>query len=158
MRNIFTPLFLLASGNCFSQHAPAITLDKALANAAPSCFVKPAKQPSPADSVTLKFFDASNAITNCIRLCGSARRYYESVDTTGKTLVPRCFTTYPPLYILDGVALVNNNPSGQDGIRVCISDIQRIDIVKQAETLYGYMGKGGVILVTTKCGPSVKNL
>ena len=153
MKEIIILSFLLVSLACYSQNDKVLTLDKALDNAAPSCFAKPAQPPPSPDSITLKFFDGT-AITNCIRPCGLARRYSNSVDSTGKPLSPRCYTTYAVLYILNGLPLVTTNLSGNDGVRICINDIQNIGILKpvEAEVLYGIIRKGGAVHVTTKCG------
>lgn len=159
MRKMFVFSFLFASLICFSQNDKAHTITKAITTADSASSANPLQMPSSADSITLKTFDGT-AVTNCIRPCGLARRYYNSVDSTGKPLSARCYTTYPVLYVLNGLALVNNNLPGNDGVRICLNDIQSIGILKPAEgeALYGIMGKGGVVLVTTKCIPQGKDL
>ena len=73
-----------------------------------------------------------------------------------------------PLYILNGIPLVNNNynatgndgyggKDGGDGIGdINPDDIETMSILKgaAATALYGYRGANGVILITTKKGKS----
>jgi TonB-linked SusC/RagA family outer membrane protein len=74
-----------------------------------------------------------------------------------------------PLYVLDGIPLVNNNyattdvntgyggKDGGDGIGdINPDDIETISVLKgaAATALYGYRGANGVILITTKKGRS----
>jgi TonB-linked SusC/RagA family outer membrane protein len=74
-----------------------------------------------------------------------------------------------PLYVLDGIPLINNNyattdvqtgyggKDGGDGIGdINPDDIETISVLKgaAATALYGYRGANGVILITTKKGKS----
>jgi TonB-linked SusC/RagA family outer membrane protein len=78
-----------------------------------------------------------------------------------------------PLYVLNGIPLVNNNynttdvgggyggKDGGDGIGdINPDDIETISILKgaAATALYGYRGSNGVILITTKKGKSGEGL
>lgn len=77
-----------------------------------------------------------------------------------------------PLYVLDGVPLVNNNyqatgndgyggKDGGDGIGdINPDDIENISILKgaAATALYGYRGANGVVLITTKRGKAGEGL
>ena len=78
-----------------------------------------------------------------------------------------------PLYVLNGIPLVNNNyattdvgggyggKDGGDGIGdINPDDIENISILKgaAATALYGYRGANGVVLVTTKKGKSGEGL
>ena len=78
-----------------------------------------------------------------------------------------------PLYVLNGIPLVNNNyattdvaggyggKDGGDGIGdINPDDIESISILKgaAASALYGYRGSNGVVLITTKKGKSGEGL
>lgn len=78
-----------------------------------------------------------------------------------------------PLYVLNGIPLVNNNynpgdpyggyggKDGGDGIGdINPDDIENISILKgaSATALYGYRGANGVVLITTKKGKSGEGL
>lgn len=57
-----------------------------------------------------------------------------------------------PLYVVDGVPVVNNVNNGINDINP--ADIERIDVLKDASStaIYGSRGANGVVLVTTKRG------
>ncbi|MBC9797638.1 SusC/RagA family TonB-linked outer membrane protein [Sinomicrobium weinanense] len=68
-----------------------------------------------------------------------------------------------PLYVLDGVPLINDNESSTDAptnplITLSSNEIESIDILKDASAsaIYGSRGANGVVLITTKKGKQGK--
>ncbi len=69
-----------------------------------------------------------------------------------------------PLYVLDGMPLINNNESSNGApmnplLSLSPSEIESIDILKDASSaaIYGARGANGVVLITTKKGKSGKS-
>ncbi len=68
-----------------------------------------------------------------------------------------------PLYVLDGMPLINQNESGNGAptnplLSLSPSEIESIDILKDASSaaIYGARGANGVVLITTKRGKAGK--
>ncbi|MDT0674969.1 SusC/RagA family TonB-linked outer membrane protein [Autumnicola musiva] len=68
-----------------------------------------------------------------------------------------------PLYVLDGVPLINNNESNNGAptnplLTLSSNEIESIDILKDASAaaVYGSRGANGVVIITTKKGKSGK--
>ncbi|MGS2740227.1 SusC/RagA family TonB-linked outer membrane protein [Sinomicrobium sp. M5D2P17] len=69
-----------------------------------------------------------------------------------------------PLYVLDGIPLINDNESSTDAptnplITLSPNEIESIDILKDASAsaIYGSRGANGVVLITTKKGKAGKS-
>ncbi len=68
-----------------------------------------------------------------------------------------------PLYVLDGIPLINNNESSNGSptnplLTLSPNEIESIDILKDASSaaIYGARGANGVVLITTKSGKEGK--
>ena len=68
-----------------------------------------------------------------------------------------------PLYVLDGIPLINNNESSNGAptnplLTLSPNEIESIDILKDASSaaIYGARGANGVVLITTKSGKEGK--
>jgi TonB-dependent SusC/RagA subfamily outer membrane receptor len=109
------------------------------------------------DRIVLPGFDVSNQISGTcsnFQPCGMVRRYAEAnrYTTTSKQdsgvikVCTRCINSGIPLYVVDGIAILNPNIA-----ELMTKEIKGVSVLKGADamTMFGSQGINGVILITT---------